>query len=306
MNHKKELHIINNFDTQVCRPNGSIEKYILVYDNKTPNSDCLVSTLRMYDVIKICQLLIITVIEGEIKLSVNGQKDIELKKNDFIYITADSVMSIQEISDNVKYQAVVLYPRLLRDVFTDLGKSYDVTEMSYKSEHRTCDEELMNYKRELYTELKQELHHNIPLKSLQLIARAYATIIVINDIERFKTDINEHKPVSRQENVFLKFMELLNVYADKQREVQFYAERLDITPKYLSAVSIEYSGKNASTWIDEYVTTKAKSLLRERKYAVREISELLNFTSQSFFGRYFKRIVGVSPRKFIENYTKEQ
>ena len=105
--------------------------------------------------------------------------------------------------------------------------------------------------------------------------------------------------MSKQVNIYNKFLNLLNEYSATNREVQFYAEKLGITPKYLSAVTIEYSGKNASSWIDEYVITKAKNLLREQSYNIKDVSEHLNFPSQSFFGRYFIMFL-----KFLYNFRR--
>ena len=126
-------------------------------------------------------------------------------------------------------------------------------------------------------------------------------MILINDFQFFDYFVNSNKKnISRQSIQFRNFIELLNEYTIREREVQFYAKKLGITPKYLSALCIAYSGKNASTWIDEYVIVRAKELLREQRYSVREVGEILNFPSQSFFGRYFKRNMGISPKVFME------
>ncbi len=67
----------------------------------------------------------------------------------------------------------------------------------------------------------------------------------------------------------------------------FYARRLNITPKYLSTVSKDVSGKTAARWIDEAVILEAKSLLRYSGMSIQEIAYHLNFSTQSFFGKYF-------------------
>ena len=131
--------------------------------------------------------------------------------------------------------------------------------------------------------------------------RSWGNVILINDFQFFDYFVNSNKKnISRQSIQFRNFIELLNEHSIREREVQFYAKKLGITPKYLSALCIAYSGKNASTWIDEYVIVRAKELLREQRYSVREVGEILNFPSQSFFGRYFKRNMGISPKVFME------
>ena len=84
----------------------------------------------------------------------------------------------------------------------------------------------------------------------------------------------------------------------KERSVNYYAEKLNITPKHLSAVAKETSGHTAGEWIDSYVILEAKMLLQNSEMSIQEISSRLNFANQSFFGKYFKHHTGVSPKAF--------
>jgi AraC-like DNA-binding protein len=84
----------------------------------------------------------------------------------------------------------------------------------------------------------------------------------------------------------------------KQTSDTFYADRMCFTPKYLSKVIKENSGKSANSWIDDYVILEAKAMLKSTNMTVQQINDELNFPSQSFFGKYFKRIVGVSPKEY--------
>ena len=58
------------------------------------------------------------------------------------------------------------------------------------------------------------------------------------------------------------------------------------------------SGRTASDWIDEYVVLEAKQMLRTTTLTVQEVSRELNFANQSFFGKYFKKHVGMSPSEY--------
>ncbi|MBE6221140.1 MAG: helix-turn-helix domain-containing protein [Rikenellaceae bacterium] len=93
---------------------------------------------------------------------------------------------------------------------------------------------------------------------------------------------------------------IANLSRDYEREhtVEYYARQLDITPKYLSLICKKRTGKNASTLIDEAVIHKAKELLKQSGMSILEVSQRLNFVSQSFFGKYFKEHMGVSPSRF--------
>ena len=104
--------------------------------------------------------------------------------------------------------------------------------------------------------------------------------------------------LGRGEVIFEEFMELVRQYSKQERNVRFYARRLNITPKYLSTVSKDVSGKTAARWIDEAVILEAKSLLRYSGMSIQEIAYHLNFSTQSFFGKYFKQHTGYSPSRF--------
>jgi AraC-like DNA-binding protein len=80
-----------------------------------------------------------------------------------------------------------------------------------------------------------------------------------------------------------------------------YADQLYLTPKYFSKVIKDNSGASASEWIDNYVILEAKALLKSTNMTILQISDELNFPSQSFFGKYFKRVVGVSPKEYRES-----
>ena len=104
--------------------------------------------------------------------------------------------------------------------------------------------------------------------------------------------------LGRGEVIFEEFMELVRQYSKQERNVRFYARRLNITPKYLSTVSKDVSGKTAARLIDEAVILEAKSLLRYSGMSIQEIAYHLNFSTQSFFGKYFKQHTGNSPSRF--------
>lgn len=111
----------------------------------------------------------------------------------------------------------------------------------------------------------------------------------------------EKKIKTRQEEIFENFIMYVQQFYREQRGLEFYADKLAITPKHLSAVIKKASGKSPSEWIDEHVILEAKVLLKTTKMTIQQISDELGFSDQSFFGRYFKRHVGMSPKNYRES-----
>jgi YesN/AraC family two-component response regulator len=110
--------------------------------------------------------------------------------------------------------------------------------------------------------------------------------------------LDDARKKTQSEVFFEKFLHLVQTHFKSERGLEFYADKLCVTPKHLSKVIKATSEKPANDWIDEHVTLEAKALIKSTNMTVEQISEALNFPSQSFFGKYFKRITGMSPREY--------
>lgn len=102
----------------------------------------------------------------------------------------------------------------------------------------------------------------------------------------------------RKDEIYDQFIELLQQNYKRERELSFYADRMCITTKYLSKAVKDATGRSASDWIEEYVVTESKALLYSTNQTIQQIATELHFESQSLFGKYFKRVTGISPRQY--------
>lgn len=103
---------------------------------------------------------------------------------------------------------------------------------------------------------------------------------------------------NRKEDIFEEFISLVEQNYINERRITFYADKMNLSPKYLSTVVKEVSDKYASDWIDDYVILEAKALLKKGGMNIQQISDYLHFPNQSFFGRYFKKQTGYSPKDY--------
>ena len=103
---------------------------------------------------------------------------------------------------------------------------------------------------------------------------------------------------TQENNHFDKFMRLLQENYMKHHTIKYYADRMNLSPKYLSLIIKKVSGRLATEWIDDCVILEAKNLIKYSSMSIQEISYALNFTNQSFFGKYFKRHTGISPKAY--------
>lgn len=94
------------------------------------------------------------------------------------------------------------------------------------------------------------------------------------------------------------YLELVQENFRKERFLDFYADKLEITTKHLSRTVRQQTGYTAVDWIERFVILEAKVLLKSSNLTIQQISDELNFPSQSFFGKYFKKVTGMSPTDF--------
>ena len=141
-----------------------------------------------------------------------------------------------------------------------------------------------------YQHLKLELIKSMGQTICYEILNMYFTNQPLQPLQQGKNDV-----------VFQNFMLSLFRFYRKERDVSFYARMQHITPRYFSAIIKEKTGDSALQWIVRMVITEAKQLLEESDLSIKEIADQLNFPTQSFFGKYFKQYVGVSPKEYRNN-----
>lgn len=106
---------------------------------------------------------------------------------------------------------------------------------------------------------------------------------------------------TRSQEVAQHFFELVHEYFKRERSISFYAEKLNLSPKYVSACVKETTGDSAMECIEQQTLLYAKNLLANTKMTIGQISDELHFDSQSTFGKYFRTHVGIGPKEWRNN-----
>lgn len=111
---------------------------------------------------------------------------------------------------------------------------------------------------------------------------------------------------SRQLRLYFDFYNMLIRNYRREHMVSFYADKLFVTPRHLSMVIKNQSGKTASELIESFIVKDARGLLERNKLSIAQIADKLNFSDQVHFGKYFKRITGLSPKNFRNRFLSPQ
>ena len=147
--------------------------------------------------------------------------------------------------------------------------------------------------------------YEISLES-QIVAalvQAFCYEVVDAYITNSKEQVQSKKQ-TRRDKIFQNFLVALHRNFREHRDVGFYAEQQHLTPRYFSTLVHEVSGKTPLQWITLFVITEAKQLLSNPEISIKEVADRLNFTEQSFFGRYFKQYTGCSPSEYRSRSTE--
>ena len=102
----------------------------------------------------------------------------------------------------------------------------------------------------------------------------------------------------RTDELFARFMNILEHDFMESKDVQYYADRLCITRKYLAVLVKRKTGKTPKMMINEYVITRLKLCLRNTNDSIRQIATTFHFPDDSLMIRYFKSHTGLTPVQY--------
>lgn len=119
------------------------------------------------------------------------------------------------------------------------------------------------------------------------------------------TGLTDQHPFTSAEQLFNKFIEILESSYPKDRKVETYAQRLNVSAKYLTLVCKQISSQTCSSLINQYVARDIERLLRFSSKNIKEITHELGFPNPSFFTRFVRRHLGASPKTLRERWTHE-
>lgn len=103
---------------------------------------------------------------------------------------------------------------------------------------------------------------------------------------------------TRQNEITDMFLSLVEQYGAHERRLDFYAEKMHLSSKYIASVVQKETGRTVSQWVEQAVLKEAKRLLTDTGLTVQQIAQQLQFRDQAYFGAYFKRLTGMSPKKY--------
>lgn len=234
---------------------------------------------------------------GKANCNIEG-KNYEITPNDLVISNPNVFVSNAMVSFDFRCQGVVLSPSYFESILLVGGNCWDIA-VAIKQKpvlhlnEEDADSAIFDFnvlkRKMLHTD---QLHYAETLKLLLqiMIYNFYDTLVPYLQVPDLDYSF------SSGENIFKRFMQLLNAEAPIKREVSYYAECLCITPKYLSSICKKQSGKTATEIINGMTINYIKNMLQSSDMTVKQIANATGFDNLSFFGKFVKRELGMSPR----------
>lgn len=242
-------------------------------------ADAIGAVMKFGEPYRFMESRIVRVLKGFIRISVNLEEYRPIA-DEALYIGQNSVVEILEYSPD----AVV---DLLG--FALANKSANIRNLYHLS--KECNSWLEMYFQLLHTLSRSEAFDKRSID--YLLQSLHCHIVAYHQ----HTCCGASQTKGRKEELFRKFIELLNIHIGKHK-LPFYAEKMNISPQYLSRLVEDSSGTAARDWINRAVVLQAKLLLRSSRYTIEQIAEELNFSTVPYFCRLFKREVGTTPTEY--------
>lgn len=249
-------------------------------------------------------MLAILCLKGKGRLDLDGETH-TIEADDLLICHPNIVIGKSMISFDMEFRCIAMSPEYIHQLAIIAENSWDVLKFLEKSpvihlSHKETETFCQYYDLILSRLTGGPKHHLKEVTDALLLAFLYE---FHDTIERFV----QLKPptYSSNERLFKEFLETLTSAYPKARMVTWYADRLHITPKYLSTVCKETSGHTASDLINKYVMKDALYLLKKSDKSIKEIVNELDFPNLSFFGKYVKRHTGLSPKQYREQLSEK-
>lgn len=228
----------------------------------------------------------ILVLEGSAEVCINLQ-DYHIKKGNVMLIPADTIVEVDNISDDARVMAIVFR---------------DSVEMSDEVVYKTSPAEFDRLLRMYY--LLWDVVHLSPYrrKTVQYLSKA-----IVADVQELNDVVSQNvqnEGSTRTQELFLQFKRLIKQHCMQERSIPYYASQLHVTPHHLSATIKKASGQSVMYWINRATIQEAKLLLKTNGMMAYEIANRMNFPSAFAFSKFFKRETGLTPRAYQETTYK--
>ena len=233
---------------------------------------------------------------GTLEATIN-LSDYTIRENDFITLSPGSIIQINKIEGDLKLYFMVFSSKFIEGI----SKTKSIIDLIYITKNHpilSLPKEFACIYEVFFTLMmkvyyKEHSPYNPEILKCMLLSILYR----LSDMYH-ERPIRSETALSRSEEICKTFSHLVIQHYTTERNILYYAKQMNITPTHLSNTVKHVTGKTVMDIISEVVIVDAKAQLKSTNIPIHEISDSLNFPNVSFFGKYFKRLTGMSPQQY--------
>lgn len=264
---------------------------LTIIDNATWEELCEMTSAKGFLFMALCT-------EGEAVFMLGGRER-HIQTNNLLISFGEPIVYKQDASSTAKVKAVVMSHSYAGNCIVGLDKMWPYLLFVMENPVLSLTEEELEWIRTCYLIIKKRVTRHagryMRETTISLVRAFYFEICNLLD-SRTQPDMSGTQ--NRAYAIFDQFIKLASQNFKRERSVEWYSNEMCLTPKHLSEVVKQVSGKTAGQWITTLVIIEIKSLLSLSSLSIKEIAQEMNFPNQSFLGKYFKNIEGISPSDF--------
>lgn len=235
---------------------------------------------------------------GEATLRINFQK-VSQKKNNIVILFPGDVVMVEKHSPDFELEYFTYTGQVQQMALSEL----DPISFEAIRAHNTIDSpEIAAMVESMFVMLNNSLKLGSIRDDINIAALLLRTFFIGYKGFLVKKGHFGVEYASRSQELFTKFTRLLSANFKTSRSVDYYAQKLNITTKYLTNICNELTNKPAKSIIDDYAIMQIRLALRENDMPISDIAYLFNFSSTPFFCEYFKRHANITPQKYRDKF----
>ena len=241
---------------------------------------------------------------GDFRLEVN-MKSYDIHPSSIFIVVPGSIVKITPIGEedlaNYHFICILTSREFMHNIRFDFSKSFQDSIRILRTPVISLSENQRGIADD-YLHLARKIIHSSLRNRKEVIGTLISSLAyTIADV--WQGNLISAQPEKGSSNdrlsaLFDRFIALVSEYYTQERNVGFYAEKLCLTPKYLSKLIKQASGRSAPDWIDSFVILEAKNLLKYSNISIKEIVFRLHFPNQSVFYKFFKTHTGMTPSEY--------
>ncbi len=236
-------------------------------------------------------------LKGQAQYTVDTIK-YQVKQNDVIIISSGQVVGDYMLSPDCKGIAFMSSSMFTNEIIEGIKDLSALFLFSKNHPVFNLDAEDAKTFKYYFNLIKSKVDNEGHYYRKELVGSLFKSMLYDLGNEIWKIRNGNETTKSRSELIFAEFIKLVEQNFKKERKVSWYSKTMCLTQKYLTQSIKNISHQTPSEWIDRYVTLEISVQLKNTGKSIKEIAQELNFPNQSFFGKFFKERMGVSPKEY--------